>query len=148
MVIVLTTSTATTSTPTTLSVTPTTRPSPPRYKGKWVDNSDLLEAIDRANHKLSEASDLVDTISSQITWMAPPNRCESPRPTRVTTHEWLGTSLAITTTPEGQSVRFKVTPPNRGFPHGLSNTTDQITCFTQQLFGAMDLSPRQPARLT
>ena len=145
-VVVPTTSTATTSAPTTLSVTPTTHPPPLCYKGKRVDNSDLLEAIDRANRKLSEASDLVNTISSQITWMAPPNRRESLRPTRVTTHERLGTSLAITTTPEGRSVRFKVAPPNGGFPLGLSNAADQVVRFARQLLGAMDLSPRQPAR--
>ena len=65
-VVVLTTLTTTTSAPTMLSATPTTCPLLPRYKGKRVDDSDLLEAIDRANHRLSEASDLVNSISSQI----------------------------------------------------------------------------------
>jgi len=52
-------------TPTTTITTPTTRPMLPRYKGKQVDNSDLLEAIDHANHRLLEVSDLVDSISHQ-----------------------------------------------------------------------------------
>jgi len=52
-------------TPTTTTTTPTTRPPLPRYKGKQIDNSDLLEAIDHANHKLLEVSDLVDSISCQ-----------------------------------------------------------------------------------
>ena len=50
-------------TPTTITTTPRARPPLPRYKGKWVDNSNLLEAIDRADHKLLEASNLVDSIS-------------------------------------------------------------------------------------
>ena len=123
-VVVPTTLTTTTSALTMLSSTPTTRPLLPRYKGKQVDNSDLLEAIDHANHKLSEASNLVNSISSQITWMAPPDCRESARPTRVTTHERLGKSFVIMATPEGRIVRFKATPPNGGFPHGLSNAAD------------------------
>jgi len=47
-------------TPAMTTMTPTTRPLLPRYMGKQVNNSDLLEAIDRANHKLLEVSDLVD----------------------------------------------------------------------------------------
>jgi len=66
-VVVPTTSTTTTSAPTTLTATPTTRPLLPCYKGKRVDDSDLLVAIDRTNHRLSEASDLVNSITSQIT---------------------------------------------------------------------------------
>ena len=143
--VVPTTSTTTTFAPTMLSATPTTRPLLPRYKGKRVDNSDLLEAIDHANHKLFEASDLVNSISSPITSSALPNRRESTRPTHVTTHERPGTSLAIMASPEGRIIRFKATPPNGGFPHGLSNTANQVAHYTQQMFGAMDLSPRQPA---
>ena len=52
------TSTTVTFAPITSSTTPTTRPPLTRYNGKWVDNSDLLEAIDRADHKLSEARSL------------------------------------------------------------------------------------------
>jgi hypothetical protein len=66
-VAILTTSIVTTSALTTLMATPTTRPPLPYYKGKHVDNSDLLDTIDRTNHKLSEVFDLVNSISSQIT---------------------------------------------------------------------------------
>jgi len=52
-------------TPTTTTATPMTRPLLPRYKRKQVDNLDLLKAIDRADHKLLEASNLVDSISYQ-----------------------------------------------------------------------------------
>jgi hypothetical protein len=39
-----------------------TRPPLPRYRTKQVDNSDLLQALDRTDHKLLEASNLVDSI--------------------------------------------------------------------------------------
>jgi len=103
-VVILITSTTTTSAPTMLSATPTTRPSLPHYKGKRVDNSDQLEAIDRANHKLSEVSSLVNSISGQITPKTSPDFRGSTRPTRVTTHERPGTSLTITATPKGRTV--------------------------------------------
>ena len=43
--------------PTTLassSATPTTRRSLPRYKGRQIDNTDLLDSIDRVGTKLAE----------------------------------------------------------------------------------------------
>jgi len=45
-------------------ITPTlkARPPLPRYKAKRVDNSDLLQALDRADYKLLEASNMVDSI--------------------------------------------------------------------------------------
>ena len=48
---------------TSITPTPRTRPPLPRYKAKRVDNSDLLQALDRADLKLLEASNLVDSIS-------------------------------------------------------------------------------------
>ena len=141
-------STTTTSTPTTLSAAPTTHPPLPRYKGKRVNNSDLLEAIDRANHKLSEASGLVNSISGQVTLMTSPDFHESTRPTRATTHERLGTSLTITATLEGRTVRSRTTFPKGSFPHGLNNAADQVSRYTRQLFGRIDLPPQQPTRPT
>ena len=78
------------------TTTPTTRPPLPRYKGKRVDNSDLLEAIDHANHRLG----LVDSISDKTAQASTPKFFNSRRPTHATTHERLGTTL-ITATPEG-----------------------------------------------
>jgi len=49
------------SAPTTL--TPSTQPPLPRYKGKKVDGSDIFRALDHADLKLLEASRLVDGIS-------------------------------------------------------------------------------------
>jgi hypothetical protein len=88
-------------TPAMTTMTPTTRPLLPHYKGKQVNNSDLREAIDRANHRLLEVSNLVDLISHQTTRAPAPNFCESRRPTCATMHERLGTSLTVTATPEG-----------------------------------------------
>ena len=62
-VVVPTTSTTTTFAPMMLLTTPTSHPPHPRYKGKRINDSDLLEAIDRANRRLSEVSDLVNSIS-------------------------------------------------------------------------------------
>ena len=48
------------SAPTTRIRAPSTRPPLPRYKGRKIDGSDLLRALDRADSKLLEASQLVD----------------------------------------------------------------------------------------
>ena len=52
-------------TPTSSSATPTTRHPLPRYKGKQIDNTDLLGSIDRVGTKLAETLALVSTIQSQ-----------------------------------------------------------------------------------
>jgi len=134
-------------TPTMTTVTLITRPLLPRYKGKQVNNSDRLEAIDRANHRLLEASNLVDSISCWADLAPAPNFSNSRRPTHATTHERLGTSLIVTATPEGRIVNFKTTSPNRSLPHGLSNAADQVSRHTQSLFRNTGLSSRQPERL-
>ena len=130
-VVIPTMSTTTTSASIMSSATPTTRPPLHRYEGKRVDDCDLFEAIDRASHRLSEVSDLVNSISDQTARAVALDFFDSPRPTRATTHERLGTSLAITTTPEGRTVQFKTTPPNRSFPQGLSNAADQVSRYTR-----------------
>ena len=47
------------------SATPTTCHPLPRYKGKQIDNTDLLDSIDRVGTKLTETLALVSTIQSQ-----------------------------------------------------------------------------------
>jgi hypothetical protein len=44
--------------------TPITRRSLPRYKGRVIDNTDLIEAIDQVGHKLSQTLTLVDWIQN------------------------------------------------------------------------------------
>ena len=46
------------------SATPTTCHPLPRYKGKQIDNTDLLDSIDRVGTKLAETLALVSTIQS------------------------------------------------------------------------------------
>ena len=121
-------------TPTTTAATPITRPPLPRYKGKQVDNSDLLEAIDRANLRILEASNLVDSISCQADWAPAPNFF-SHRPTRAPTHERLGTSLTVTVTPEGRTVKLKTTSPNGSLPHGLIITTTRAASSPLRQYG-------------
>jgi hypothetical protein len=56
--------------PTTLAMaptTPTTRRPLPHYKGRVVDNTNLIEAIDQVGYKLSQTLTLVDSIQNQST---------------------------------------------------------------------------------
>ena len=92
-----------------ITPTPSTRPPLPCYKAKKVDNLDLLQALDRANLRLLEASNLVDSTSRKPDQAASTNFFDSCRPTRVTTHEQLETSLTITSTPTGRSVKLRTT---------------------------------------
>ena len=52
-------------TPASPSATPTTCHPLPRYKGKQIDNTDLLDSIDRVGTKLAETLALISTIQSQ-----------------------------------------------------------------------------------
>ena len=54
-------------TPTSSLATPTTRRSLPRYKGRQIDNTDLLDSIDQVGTKLAETLALVDLIQNQPT---------------------------------------------------------------------------------
>jgi len=100
---------------------PSTRPPLPRNKGKKIDCSNLLQALDRANSKLLKASQLVDGISRQPDQAALADSFNSHRPTRVVTHERPGTSLTITSTPSGRSVKLEANP-EEDYPCGLNNS--------------------------
>ena len=52
-------------TPASSSATPMTHRPLPRYKGKQIDNTDLLDSIDRVGTKLAETLALVSMIQSQ-----------------------------------------------------------------------------------
>jgi hypothetical protein len=52
-------------TPATAPTMPTTRRPLPRYKGRMIDNTDLIEAIDHVGYKLSQTLTLVDSIQTQ-----------------------------------------------------------------------------------
>ena len=95
-------------TPASSSATPTTRRPLPRYKGKQIDNTDLLDSIDRVGTKLAETLALVSTIQSQPNEQvtAPHNRSTrlvwASRPAR------LGTDLVVISTPEGHSAHRRL----------------------------------------
>jgi hypothetical protein len=50
------------STPAMAPTTPTTHRPLPQYKGRMIDNTDLIKAIDQVSHKLSQTLTLVDSI--------------------------------------------------------------------------------------
>ena len=52
-------------TPASSSATPTTRRPLPRYKRRQIDNTDLLDSIDRVGTKLAKTLALVSSIQSQ-----------------------------------------------------------------------------------
>ena len=52
-------------TPASSSATPTTRRPLPRYKGRQIDNTDLLDSIDQVSTRLAETLALVSSIQSQ-----------------------------------------------------------------------------------
>jgi hypothetical protein len=56
-----------TTTPATSLTTLTTHRPLSHYKGRIIDNTDLIEAIDQVGHKLSQTLTLVDSIQNQST---------------------------------------------------------------------------------
>ena len=64
------------------SATPTTHRSLPRYKGRQIDNTDLLDSIDRFGTKLVETLALVDSIQNQPTEQLTTTHNRSTRPAR------------------------------------------------------------------
>jgi len=124
---------------------PSTRPPLPRYRGKKVDDSDLFRALDCADLRLLEASDLMDSISRKPDQATSTNFFDSCRPTRVITHEQLETSLTITSTPAGRPIKLK-TAQDQNHPYGLSNSADHYSRHTQSLFSRAGLSPGQSSQ--
>ena len=91
----------------------------------------------------------MDSISQRPDQAATTNFFDSRRPTRVSTHERLETSLTITSTTAGRTVKLKTSPPDQRCPYGLSNATDQFSRHTQTLFkkaGLLSSQNKQMAR--
>ena len=97
-------------TPASSSATPTTRRSLPRYKGRQIDNTDLLDSIDRVGTKLAETLALVDSIQNQPTEQVTTAHNRSTRPAWASRPARLGMDLVVTSTPEGRSVRRRPGP--------------------------------------
>ena len=68
--------------PASLSAMPTIRRSLPRYKGRQIDNTDLLNSIDRVSTKLAETLALVSSIQSGPNEQVTASHNRSTRPAR------------------------------------------------------------------
>ena len=91
-------------TPASSSATSTTRRPLSRYKRRQIDNTDLLDSIDRVGTKLAETLALVSLIKSQPNEQVTMTHNRSTRPARASHPARLGTDLMVTSTPEGRSV--------------------------------------------
>ena len=89
---------------------PTTRHMLPRYKGRQIDNTDLLNSIDRVGTELAETLALVSSIQSQPSEQVITTHNRSTRPARASRPARLGTDLVVTSTPEGRSVHRQPAP--------------------------------------
>jgi hypothetical protein len=135
-------------TPATAPTTPTTHRPLPRYKGRTIDNTDLIKAIDQVSHKLSETLTLVDSNENQSTKQVPLHHNGSTRPVRARRLTWLDTDLVVTTTLEGHMVRLRPVPTPglrlyeyqalmedcQTLPYGLKNTASEYAYHTPHLF--------------
>ena len=97
-------------TPASSSATLTTRRPLPRYKGRQIDNTDLLDSIDQVGTKLAETLALVDSIQNQPTEQVTTTHNRSTRPARASRPARLGTDLVVTSTPDGCSIRRRLAP--------------------------------------
>ena len=92
-------------TPALLLATPTIRRSLPRYKGRQIDNTDLLDSIDRVGTKLAETLALVSSIQIGPNEQVTASHNRSTRPARASRPTRLGIDLVVISTPEGRSAR-------------------------------------------
>jgi hypothetical protein len=130
-------------TPAMAPTTPTTCRPLPRYKGRTIDNTDLIEAIGQVSHKPSQTLTLVDSIQNQSTEQVPLHHNRSTRPVRARRPTRLDTDLVVTATPKGRMVCLRpvLTPGLRllaedyqAFPYGLENVSSEYAYRTPHLF--------------
>jgi hypothetical protein len=108
--------------------TPATHRLLPRYQGRKLDNTDLIDSIDRLDGKPLFTLALVDSLQEQFTEQNSNAYNRSTRPARATHFQWLGTDLVVTSTPEGCSTQ----PRPRPRPHNFVNMvgSDQVSIYT------------------
>jgi hypothetical protein len=133
-----TTSPTPVSTTTTLApASPALAPSPttlathrllPRYQGRKLDTTDLIDPIDWLGGKLSFTLALVDSLQEQFTEQNSNGYNRSTRPARATRFQRLGTDLVFTSTPEGCSTRPR--PRRCNFVNMVGS--DQVSIHTTQ----------------
>ena len=95
-------------TPASFSATPTTHRPLPRYKGKQINNADLLDSIDRVDTKLAKTLALVSSIQSQPNEQVATPHNRSTRLARASRPARLGTDLVVISTPEGRSAHRRL----------------------------------------
>jgi hypothetical protein len=96
-------------TPATAPATPITRRPLPCYKGRTINNTDLIEACDQVDLKLSETLTLVDSFQNQSTEQVQLHHNRSTRPVRTHHPTQFDTDLVVTATPQGRMVRLRPT---------------------------------------
>jgi hypothetical protein len=122
---------------------PNTRQPLPCYQGRRLDNTDLVESIDRVNTGLVETLTLVDLIRD---WSAEDHRSQ---PAWASRQRHPDPNLVITTTPEEWTVHYRPVPatglrsgdyealmehsPNT-YPYGLANMGSKYTAHIPYLF--------------
>ena len=86
-------------------------------------------------------------MGSRVSLVKPRQRIffNSHRPTRVVTHERLGTSLTITSTLSGRSVKLEA-DPDQGSPYGLNNSAVHYSRHIQSLFNEAGWLPKRSGR--
>jgi hypothetical protein len=108
--------------------TPTTHRLLPRYQGRKLNNTDLIDSIDQLGGKLSFTLALVDSLQEQFTEQNSNGYNRSTRPARATCFQRLGTDLVVTSTPEGRSARPRPRPRPRNFVNMVGS--DQLSIHT------------------
>jgi hypothetical protein len=74
----------------------------PRYQGRKLDSTYLIDSIDQLGGKLSLTRSLVDLLQEQFTGRNSNGYNRSTRPARATCFQRLGTDLVVTSTLEGR----------------------------------------------
>jgi hypothetical protein len=100
----------------------------PRYQGKKLDSTNLIDSIDQLGGKLSLTLSLVDSLQEQFTRKDSNDYNRSTRPARATRFQRLGTYLVVTSTPEGRSARPR--PRQHNFVNMVG--FDQVSIHTTQ----------------
>jgi hypothetical protein len=121
----------------------TTRRPLPCYQGRHLDNTDLIESIDRVTTGLAETLTLVDLIRDR----SAEDYCS--RPTRTGCQRRIDPDLMITATLEGRTVHYRPVPTtnlrsgdyealmehsSNTYPYGLVNATSEYTTRIPHLF--------------
>ena len=127
-------------TPASSSAMPTTYHLLPRYKGRQIDNIDLLDSIDQVGTKLAETLALVTSIQSQPIEKVTTTHNRSTQPAQASHAAQLSMDLVVTSTPEGRSVHRRPAPTMglrlseyeasmenyQALPYGLRNFVNMV----------------------